>query len=280
MAIGTFRVGGGVIHSRHIKGAGVQELVCVLQDVPEVDLLLIFLSGNDILRSTPTDTVAASVRLLGRLARSRARRVCVFMGGSGIMKRAERSYDANMETMRRLVAAEGLYVDNMAKFEGIPLEDTLHFAKCEALQIVSKVYESAKVTPEISVSETNAAASLTVFYRNRLWEGSRVLLLLNEGYYYPVCPWCSKRATKEHLQSAKCVGPPCTDEDISRAERFWSASVLPDLCKPCLSIGEYEEALQPQTLPLGWAMATDSSNGRPYYFHMVSRQPQWELPIC
>ena len=132
----------------------------------------------------------------------------------------------------------------MAKFEGIPLEDKLHFARCEALQIVSKEYESAKDTPDISVSDTDAAASLIVFYQNRLWEGSRVLLLLSEGCYYPHCPWCTRRATKEHLKSAKCVGPPCTDEDISRAERFWGASALPDLCKPCVSIGEYEEALR------------------------------------
>ena len=234
-----------VLHSRHIKGAGVQEIACALQDVPEVDLLLIFLCGNDILRSTPTDTVVASVQVLGRLARSRARRVCVFMGGSGIMNGAEHSYDAHMETMRRLVAAEGLYVDNMAQFEGIPLEDRLHFARCEALQIVSKVYDIAKATPDISVSDKDAAASLIVLYQNRLWEGTRVLLQLSEGYYYPLCPWCpkTKRATKEHLQSAKCVGPPCTDEDISRAQRFWGASALPNLCKPCVSIGEYEEAL-------------------------------------
>ena len=70
------------------------------------------------------------------------------MGGSKIMQGADQSYDAQMQAMRRLVSAEGLHVDDMADFECVPLEDKLHFDRRAAPSLVTKVFASAKATPQ------------------------------------------------------------------------------------------------------------------------------------
>ena len=71
-----------------------------------------------------------------------------------------------------------------------------------------------------------------------------MLLLLSDGIHYHHCPLFDKRATKEHLQSVRCVGPPCAEAEISGAQRFWGTSALPHLCEPCVSLGEYDEVLR------------------------------------
>ena len=101
-----------------------------------------------------------------------------------------------MERFRALVRAQGMHVEPMQRFHCIPREDGLHFDREHTLELVGKVLACMREAPLLEVA---GVSQTVVFFQQRLWANERVLLVLDQGLYYPVCPWCNKRATKEHL---------------------------------------------------------------------------------
>ena len=86
-----------VVSNRHMAGARLRDVIEAAQAVPPVDTLGIFLCGNDIMRGTPPADLQQAVDVLGAIARQKAQRLCVFMGGAGIWDNAPPSYEGHME---------------------------------------------------------------------------------------------------------------------------------------------------------------------------------------
>ena len=80
------------------------------------------------------------------------------------------------------------------------------FVHDRVVHTVMGLIEEAPCLPKTST----ALSASTVFYDGVLHFDHRVLLVLCDGHYYPYCPWCNKRASREHLASANCKGPPTT----------------------------------------------------------------------
>lgn len=128
-----------VVSNRHMAGARLRDVIEAAQAVPPVDTLGIFLCGNDIMRGTPPADLQQAVDVLGAIARQKAQRLCVFMGGAGIWDNAPPSYEGHMERFRALVRAQGMHVEPMQRFHCIPREDGLHFDREHTLELVGKV---------------------------------------------------------------------------------------------------------------------------------------------
>ena len=212
--------------------------------MPPVELLILFICGNDVLKETPSADLATHVATLVELAKQKAAKVCAFMGGSCVMGDAPEGFDVAMEQIRAPLVEAGVYVNDMSAFADVQREDRLHFAESETRRVVELAVAAVGHAPLLPAPAQRKDPRVIVIYRERVWKQSRVVLVQTEGQFYPMCPWCDKRATAKHLLSQKCHGPEVGD--ANGFDKYWGAQAWPG-APACLSVEDYEAARAAQS---------------------------------
>ena len=214
-----------------VGGATVSELARVAQQMPEVDTLVLCICGNDLLAQTDGASLRLDISRLSQVARGKADKVALLLGGSRLMGSAPEGFDTGMAAMAEAFAEEGLAPQGMASFEHLPRRDRLHFADSAVLEVCALVMQRIADAPRVQ-------KLAGIFYEGALWpESCRGILLRRDqgalgtgtSSYHPVCIACNKRATREHLLSGKCTRKRSQGEDILQlaagCDQHWGVHV-------------------------------------------------------
>ena len=270
----------------HVGGIWETEVPKLCQSATPCDLLLCFPNGNRLaLQERPQTPVwmAPLVTNLLEAAGSVGKAVAFFIGDATLSPGLP-----HIDIYRELVVQYQQMVENAGgavtrNFPGKApslLKDGIHWKSTCTRSVQDLIKAMVSHAAPVKLAKENS----------RDWSWRRMA----DGRHYPFCLRCEKFLDETHLTSTRhkqlcgaaplrafcityChtgrffqdemedVSPACADEKLRQRREEPEAEPV---------VGQHV----PHTLPPGWAMTTDSSTGRPYYFHMVSRQPQWELP--
>lgn len=279
-------------------GACVLDLVERARRMPDVDVLLLCICGNDILRGTEATLLQQHVDMLCTVVQSKTCRLALLMGGAEVMREAPAGYEEKMAQLRQMFEAKGMTPQDMMAFEALPMADAMHFDRKAVLEIT-----------RLAVLYARSAGAVErvpgAFQWGRLWpQGTRIILLraVGEEHYHPQCFACSKRATEGHLRSAKCPFSQVGQLDdlvkasnehwgVSRLEHAelavtfeeyaaWKAARLPQVMQApqMMPVMQRPQVMQgEQALPPGWVRHV-TAQGAEYFHHGGSDTTQWSHP--
>lgn len=196
-----------LLHSSYAKGVRLLDVCEKVQVLSMVDNLVLFLCGLDYQEDGAESELDKHVETLTELCAQKARRVCTFIEAFGSTEEAKPEHTQKMQRVQRRLREAGVYVCDMEGFYKEPWQVRFHSTKAgmeRALERFAGWLEKGRPLP---VEIKRKAEKTQAIYKGVIWQEARVVLVREGVRFFPMCPWCDKRASASHLQSRVCKGP-------------------------------------------------------------------------
>jgi hypothetical protein len=228
-------VGWRDLHSFCKNGARVHQLLDMVSksEIRDVDVLVITCCGNDLLHpATSQESLTQHVEALVSMVHAKSRRSSFLIGeGSPALCARQPGYQEKLANLRSMFMAHGANVDTMDSFKTLSYKDALHFDP----------YQIAKVAPLfvacLDNAKTNPESIRGILYNHRIWTEDVIMQRHQDGYYYPHCIVCGKRANKGHMDACH-GGKDCFDDLMGLR--------LPADASEAMTIAEFREMQIPR----------------------------------